>query len=1090
MRSTVSGRNSSRVTGVRSVQDSHLGWFPSGLPAAQPSEEPRLKSDPWASGVLLSELVSLLLVDDRSSVKEVEQFDDVGRLVGPPKLLLNGTHADVKSRAQAIHNFRLCVRALERVPNFPHVGCSAEDLAASAAARQSLLRAIATVFQLPPLDGASVEPPRQLARLKRALARRSSSAPPRLLQQQFPHLRRSADAAVAVGAASSPLRRRSAAGSSLADPQLLQRNTATNRQATRPPRRSESPAPSRGRSRSASPSRGGDSSRRSSRSGSPAAPARQAPSYFKALDTPPRWRPPPAARVVCDEAARPWQPSQLRGRAPGSPAQRRGRSATPTRRLRSTAASTAADSAADALRRSRAVEMRRERLAVQQRDRRARHSRLVVAHRDATRRRDLQQHVGFSDNDRSAAASAADRDERASRATRFGDDALRSGGHVARARSVASFASTLKTTRTAAGRPLPQRRRRQRAQPALDDADGRRGRRLGPPPPSAAELEAARQTPLEPVTPTQQSAVRDWLSAVGVSLLDGEGGGFWQRDARAEQALHAPPAATATAAQLPQLLQRQRGRPASLPTSRAAVAKALWLWRLRACPPLAPHWFARADGVVAGDGRVVWGLLAQLRQLYAADAADTAADGAALKPLPFHAPLGAGPASVASGGGASGSVGGGRGRRRRRRRGASFATGLGYSPAQRRALDQSLLDWLQRAGLLQETLGAFAGRRPASLLALQSYLRDGTLLFRVAQLLRLPALPPAVPHRRPHSFAQCVANVAVVLDALRRCRDMPRRFLVAPPAPGGGDAVAEAICRGAWDATLGLLEDCHVLHDHRARADNADGSRRLCVARVAYPFLGRQRRAEERALQLQLAPDDELDAEAVPADGDGGGGSSGRPLETPPQPPAPTTTATMRRSSARGARAERRAAPSDAPRSADRRSRRYSPPSASPAASSDGDSDDDAATDSDGSVDLLRRYGDAAVAARRSATPPPAAAALLQLPPREAAALCDALEAAAGGDATLGRLFQDGVWLGRLVQRLERCELAGFVLRPVYPAQRWQNVRRALEALAERNRRLPLRLLSCEDAVAQGDDPAALLALLQTLRRAYAHHKI
>jgi hypothetical protein len=77
-----------------------LGWFPSGLPAAQPSEEPRLKSDPWASGVLLSELVSLLLVDDRSSVKEVEQFDDVGRLVGPPKLLLNGTHADVKSRAQ------------------------------------------------------------------------------------------------------------------------------------------------------------------------------------------------------------------------------------------------------------------------------------------------------------------------------------------------------------------------------------------------------------------------------------------------------------------------------------------------------------------------------------------------------------------------------------------------------------------------------------------------------------------------------------------------------------------------------------------------------------------------------------------------------------------------------------------------------------------------------------------------------------------------------------------------------------------------------------------------------------------------------
>lgn len=91
-----------RITGVRSVQDSNIGWFPSGLHAKTSTHN----VDPWVDGALFSELVAILLVDDRSLVKEVEQYDEFGRVRGPPKLVLNGTETQVKSKAQVR---RLCL---------------------------------------------------------------------------------------------------------------------------------------------------------------------------------------------------------------------------------------------------------------------------------------------------------------------------------------------------------------------------------------------------------------------------------------------------------------------------------------------------------------------------------------------------------------------------------------------------------------------------------------------------------------------------------------------------------------------------------------------------------------------------------------------------------------------------------------------------------------------------------------------------------------------------------------------------------------------------------------------------------------------
>ncbi len=89
-----------KVSGIRSVENSNVGWFPTNVPA----KEPLYNSDPWADGSLLSELLALLLVDERSYVKEVEQIDEWGRVRGPPRLVLNGTETEVKSKAQVIYS--------------------------------------------------------------------------------------------------------------------------------------------------------------------------------------------------------------------------------------------------------------------------------------------------------------------------------------------------------------------------------------------------------------------------------------------------------------------------------------------------------------------------------------------------------------------------------------------------------------------------------------------------------------------------------------------------------------------------------------------------------------------------------------------------------------------------------------------------------------------------------------------------------------------------------------------------------------------------------------------------------------------------
>ena len=95
--------------------------------------------------------------------------------------------------------------------------------------------------------------------------------------------------------------------------------------------------------------------------------------------------------------------------------------------------------------------------------------------------------------------------------------------------------------------------------------------------------------------------------------------------------------------------------------------------------------------------------------------------------------------------------------------------------------------------------------QPLTLLALESYCRDGTLLCMVVENLLGLTLSKDW-HRRPASYIECMSNLKHCFDVLRKCQHLRPRYLYA--------GVEEDICRGRWDCILGLLEDLHRFADN------------------------------------------------------------------------------------------------------------------------------------------------------------------------------------------------------------------------------------------------------------------------------------
>lgn len=81
--------------------------------------------------------------------------------------------------------------------------------------------------------------------------------------------------------------------------------------------------------------------------------------------------------------------------------------------------------------------------------------------------------------------------------------------------------------------------------------------------------------------------------------------------------------------------------------------------------------------------------------------------------------------------------------------------------------------------------------------------------------------------------------------------------------------------------------------------------------------------------------------------------------------------------------------------------------------------------------------------------------------------------------------FYDGVTLCRLVEKLEYCDtLPGTILNPKSPAQRLQNIRRALEKISTSTGKMPLSQLMCAEEVAAGKTEV-IFTLLVRIQKVY-----
>jgi hypothetical protein len=361
------------------------------------------------------------------------------------------------------------------------------------------------------------------------------------------------------------------------------------------------------------------------------------------------------------------------------------------------------------------------------------------------------------------------------------------------------------------------------------------------------EVEKARKTIVPLITTAQQTAVRDWLLSLGISVMDGEGGYYHNQDPRVQghsnlSGVHATTTVSGSASSTvirnslaPLPLHRDRLRngetfcilfcylepssayhanlfavihrsPKTLQRAFENLEKAFWLLRLRRSPPIPLVYLIQPEEFLKCNVNMIWGLLWEIYQCYSSSASGGAEHG------PYNSALSFGnlkehPVNFQY-------------YRNQTNKGAGVGSSLTslsyneqqqpsnqlpYNQIQRRSLDISLMEWLDNCGLLKLVLGTSTMiTRPPTVLALETYIKDGTLLcYLTESILSLPLKGSFYHH--PHTYSQCLSNLMKCLTILRSCKCMPRRFLYS--------GVEEEIARGSWDVILGLLEDIHLFYD-------------------------------------------------------------------------------------------------------------------------------------------------------------------------------------------------------------------------------------------------------------------------------------
>ena len=1029
--------------------------------------------DPWINGILLAEVTAALsrLGGSKHAVKQIVSYDRFNRQLERPRSVLRGVEVAVRNRAQAVHNIGLCLEHLQQIPGFPCIDYCAKDIVDG---KVSLWQLLSTVY-----DNCELA--------------RSSKAP----LQDRRRARAHSTAADEGGAKSAPSPRPSSA----------------------PPAVGHTPQP----------------------------PATADP--FTAAD-------PPGYRYS-------------------------GEGSTAAAADGSSAAVAAAGGSAVA--RVREAEMKEERRRARAIDRR---HRLKLFNRAAA----ASETDGGGITGDSRAAVGITGDSRAAVGT--------TGDSRAAVGTIGDSRAAVGTT----GDNSPPVGKVDVGNIGMDRRKWRRHYLWTPPKLSAVEVATAKTASYVPtISKSQQATVRQWLSSLHIHLVDGEGGFVLvsvQADAQAVKAMHSTPMIPlaedrmrngdlyaqllcvlepdlAIHAHIPRLLLGggTGGFAATVELCMRNLERVFWLIRLCMCPPIPLVYLCQPREFLKGNRDLMWGLVWEMMQLYS-----TGSRGSS-KPYSStsHASLSQ-PASDLR----IGQVEGGSGLQR-----------LPYSSAARRQLDLSLLHWLDECGLLQEIGGDLC--RPNTVLSLESYLRDGTLLCLLVERCFLSSAALTTPssrvlhqwhwHRRPSTRHQCLLNLRSCLVVLRSCRHMSSRFLYA--------GMEESILGGRWDCILGLLEDMHRC------ADGLEGAPTVTTDddREVTPYLGkfplspsvpdlRDRpstssllhdvpgpRSFDRALHLDqfVVADHRRDEDATRLV------EQGKAVEELPSIDPSSSSTDPHSIHGDAIRSSFDLFPSiavatekdpmdddDAHSKYRDRQLTYLDPSlgysglALPSSPSDtrryeqatntmiqqqqgrqiedqdevnhiDDDDDDGADDDDAAVeegghhhplrdtlspdslglspdslgsiekDSLQDDGGDAVQEVQPASEHQDSrvssislailrfrqSKLLRWLQEEGVSSVSLQRPLPSGSLLPADTFSDGVLLCELVRRLERCgPLPGTHPRPTCSTHRIQNVRRCLELLAERNRRIPLRELSCEEEVLRGDMDRTL-DLLFSIRKGY-----
>jgi hypothetical protein len=71
---------------------------------------------------------------------------------------------------------------------------------------------------------------------------------------------------------------------------------------------------------------------------------------------------------------------------------------------------------------------------------------------------------------------------------------------------------------------------------------------------------------------------------------------------------------------------------------------------------------------------------------------------------------------------------------------------------------------------------------------------------------------------------------------------------------------------------------------------------------------------------------------------------------------------------------------------------------------------------------------------------------------------------------------------------LRLVDIQGYEKTPKTNAQKLYNIRKALELLASYSKKIPLRMLACEQEIVTGDS-VTIIHLLETIKKAFIFHK-